>query len=62
MIQRNLKSPKNNLRSASTKRRDVKGFLSLNSNDDNLSIQLDYVDQGMIYNALKVDTPVTVKN
>lgn len=60
MIQKNLKSPKNNLRSASTKRRDVKGFLSLNSNDNNLS--LDYVDQGMIYNALKVDTPVTVKN
>ena len=60
MIQRNLKSPKNNLRSASTKRRDVKGFLSLNSNDNNLS--LDYVDQGMIYNALKVDAPITVKN
>ncbi len=46
----------------STKRRDFKGFLSMNSKDDNLSLQLDYVDQGLIYNALKVDTPVTVKN
>ena len=40
----------------------MKGFFSLNSNDDDLSLHLDYVDQGMIYSALKVDTPVTVKN
>lgn len=59
---RQIISPRDKNRSASTKRKDIKGFLSLNSNDDTDSLKLDYVDQGLIYNALKVDTPVTVKN
>ena len=64
MVQKNqqINQTRVNNRSASTRRKGLKGLLSLNSKDDNLSLQLDYVDQGLIYNALKVDTPVTVKN